>query len=120
MTRSAGRRLRADLDQVLAAESDRLGGAPLRWDPRELTDIEAACAAADNVTRLQRLLNAELRGDKRPTVIVKYAAEARLQRRAVAEHLGHIQLTGLAPVRSAQHSAAARARWGPQRPRRVS
>jgi hypothetical protein len=54
VTRSAGRRLRAELDGLLRAESDRLGGAPLKWDPRELTDIEADRAFEEAEAARQR------------------------------------------------------------------
>jgi hypothetical protein len=116
MTGPAGKRLRADLDAALARESDKLGGAPLRWDEREQQHIDAAMRAADHVAKLERILNAELaREEVRPTALVKLAGEIRLQDRAIGEHLGHLKLDEFAPSTSAQHRAAARARWGADR-----
>jgi hypothetical protein len=118
MTGSAGKRLRSQLDAALAREADKLG-MPLRFDEREAHHVEAAMRCADNRAHLQRMLNAELRGEKRPTIVTKLAAEVRLQDRAIAEHLGRISVGDLAPLGvSVQHRAAARARWGAPRSRR--
>jgi AICAR transformylase/IMP cyclohydrolase PurH len=114
---SSGRRLRQSLDAALARESDRLG-MPLVFDAREQQHVDAAVRAADHVAKLQRLLNAELRGEKRASVAAKLMSEIRLQDLVVAEHVAKIGLSELTPAKSSQHQAAATARWGENRPQK--
>jgi hypothetical protein len=115
---TAAERVRAGLDAALA-DAGRQIGATLEWDAREREHVEAAIAAAEVVDVLDELLTAEREGERRPSMIVKLAAEQRLQRLAVSEHLRRLNLDTLAPEQgSRQHSEAARARWGAERPKR--
>ncbi len=120
-TEGASTQLRAALDAALARESDRLGKS-LRWDEREAQHVAAACTAADHVELLTRRLDAEVSGENRATILVQCCSEIRPQNKALAEHLGRLQLDEFAPpAKSAQHRAAALSRWGAQRPpKRVS
>jgi hypothetical protein len=116
---SSGDRLRTALDAALAREAQRLGDEQLRWDEREASHIAAACRAADHVEILQARLAAEVDGEDRATVVVKLAAEIRQQDRCIGDHLAWLQLDEFAPpAKSLQHTAAARARWGAERPKR--
>ncbi|MCV7382200.1 hypothetical protein H7K38_26655 [Mycobacterium alsense] len=99
----------------MARESARRG-LPLRWDEREAHHIDAAVRAADHVAKLQRLLNAELRGEKRASIAAKMMAEIRLQDQVVADHLARIQIGDLPVAKSPQHRDAAQQRWGENRP----
>lgn len=116
MSDSVAERLRASLDAALARESQRIG-QPVRWDEREQHHVDAACLAAVHVDALQRLLDDELAGERRPTTVVKLTSEIRLQQQAIGDHLRRVQLDGVVP-KSAQHQAAASARWGQNRPKR--
>jgi hypothetical protein len=110
-------RLRAALDAALVRESERCG-QPLRWDEREAQHVDAAVRAADHVEALQRLLDDELAGERRPSIVVKLTAEIRLQDHVISEHLGRIQIGDLVLFESPQHQAAAVARWGANRPKK--
>lgn len=116
-TSAAGRRLRTALDSALKRESEKVG-LPLVFDAREQAHVDAAVRAADHVAKLQRLLNEELRGEKRVSVAAKLMAEIRLQDLMVADHVGKVGLAELTPGKSVQHQAAAVARWGANRPQK--
>lgn len=113
----SGSELRAALDAALARESQRCG-QPLRWDEREQNHVDSAVRSADHIEALQKLLDEELAGERRPATVVKLTSEIRLQQHAIAEHLGRIQLGDLAPSKSPRHQDAAAARWGAPRPKR--
>lgn len=115
----AGKALRAKLDGALQREGDKLGKR-LVWDEREAHHVDAACQGADHVEILQRRLDDEVAGQNRATIVVQLTSEIRLLNKAIGEHLRTLTLDTLAPMKSAQHQAAAGARWGVKRtPRRV-
>jgi hypothetical protein len=103
-----GERLRAALDAALAREAQQ-SGRQLEWDERDTHHLDAAARCADRVDLLQSQLDAELAGENRASVVVKISAELRALDRAVAEHLGKIQVG--VPAKSERHVAAVRARW---------
>ncbi|MCV7245885.1 hypothetical protein H7J83_24715 [Mycobacterium mantenii] len=103
------------MSDALKRESEK-AGLPLVFDAREQAHVDAAVRAADHVAKLQRLLNEEMRGERRVSVAAKLMAEIRLQDQVVADHVGKIGLPELAPTKSAQQQAAATARWGVNRP----
>lgn len=112
---TAGEQLGAALDAALGRESQKLG-QPVRWDEREQRHVDAACRAADAVEVLDELIAAELAGEGRGSLVVKYLAERRLQDDKVSEHLKWLQLDEFAPLKSPQHVAAGQQRWaGAQR-----
>lgn len=115
----SGKQLRVRVDAVLAAEGVRVG-KQLAWDELEQSHLDAAVQAAEHAELLGQRLDAELGRDQpRESLAASLVAEIRLQRRALSEHLTKIPLLRSAPDgKSAQHQAAAQARWGSARPMR--
>jgi len=115
----SGKQLRERVDAVLAAEAARVG-KQLAWDAVEQSHVDSAVLAAEHAELLQQRLDAELgRDEPRESLAASLVAEIRLQRRALSEHLTKIPLLRSAPDgKSAQHHAAAQARWGVARPMR--
>jgi|GEM_PF-1546323 len=114
---SAGQRLRADMDEVLKQASEELGqpdDAPLEWSEAELVALDGACAAADRAEVLQAVFDAEVAGEKRPSVMVKLSAEMRALDRQAVDMLAKVH-PGLEPAVSARHQKASRERWGTPR-----
>jgi hypothetical protein len=108
---TAGEALRAAIDAALDRERVKLGKPALQFDEREEQHLDAACRAADAVELLDRQVAAEMAGENRGSLIVKYLAERRLQDDKVSEHLKWIQLEEFAPLKSPQHAAAGQQRW---------
>lgn len=112
MEKSAGQRLRETMDAALVATG--LVGA--EFTEFEVEALDAACAAADRAEQLQRVYDAELAGDARPTMLSRLSAELRHLERERLVRLAMVQLTP-EPVRSPRHQRAARARWDRERKR---
>lgn len=109
MSKSAGRRLREDLDKALAhagAES----GRTLEFSEVEVQAIEWAAADADRAEELAALYDAELAGDHTPTTLVKLSAEIRACHRSAADLVGKVEI-GVGRAKSPRHVAAGQARW---------
>lgn len=115
---SAGARLRADLDAALAHASEEAGRA-LEFDEAERHVIDQAVEAADCAEQMHALYRAELaRAEPRPTAVVKYAAEMRLQQKQAVDFVARVKL-GLGAAKSPRHVRASQTRWrGQQRPTR--
>lgn len=109
MAKSAGEKLRADLDQALAHAAQERG--PLEFDEIEKLAIDRAVIAADRAEALRRVFAEEIAGERRSSVLTRLSAEARqLDRTAV--DLARSVATGLgAPLKSERHQRAIRARW---------
>jgi hypothetical protein len=108
---TAGEQLRAAIAAAMDRERVKLGEPDFQLDEREQQHLDAACRAADAVELLDRQVAAEMAGENRGTMVVKYLAERRLQDDKVSEHLKWIQLEEFAPLKSPQHVAAGQARW---------
>jgi hypothetical protein len=120
-TPTVGARLAADLDAALAHASEEVG-RQLEFDEAERHVIDQAVAAADCAEEMHAMYRAELaRDEPRPTAVVKYAAEMRLQQKQAVDFVARVKL-GLGAARSPQHVRAAQTRWQreqrPQRPTR--
>ena len=74
MNKSAGQRLREDLDKALA-HAGRESGRVLEFSEPELQLIDWAAEDADRAAELRQLYDAELAGDRHPTILVKLSAE---------------------------------------------
>lgn len=108
MTRrkTAGQRLRAQLDEALQRTGTEQG-KQLLWDERELAHLAAAQAAADTAELLhKRLADEELD----PAALVRVSAERRLQLKAVSDHVDRLGIWTEVP-KSERHVKAGRARW---------
>jgi hypothetical protein len=117
---TAGSKLRPDLDQALIHASEEAGRA-LEFDEAERHVIDQALETADIAEEMHSMYRAELaRDEPRPTAVVKYAAEMRLQQKQAVDFVARVKL-GLGAARSPQHVRAAQTRWlreqRPQRPR---
>lgn len=104
--RSAGAKLRAKMDAALVAT----GIAGAEFTELETEAIDAACAAADRAEQLQKVYDAELAGQSRPTTLARLSAEIRHCERQSLQMLERVQLMP-EPVKSARHQRAANARW---------
>jgi hypothetical protein len=112
VTRSAGQKLRAKMNRALRD----CGIVGAEFDEYELEALDAACAAADRAEQLQRVYDAELGGEARPTTLARLSAEIRHCERQSLQMLERLQLTP-EPVKSPRHQRAARTRWDRQRKR---
>jgi hypothetical protein len=108
---SAGETLRGAINAALDRERTKLNKPRLQFDEREGQHLDAACRAADAVELLDRQVAAEMAGENRGSLVVKYLAERRLQDDKVSEHLKYLQLEEFAPLKSPQHVAAGQSRW---------
>jgi hypothetical protein len=104
--RSAGVKLRARINRALRDS----GIAGAEFDEYELEALDAACAAADRAEQLQKVFDAELSGEARPTTLARLSAEIRHCERQSLQMLERVRLTP-EPVKSARHQRAVRARW---------
>jgi len=107
---TAGRRLRADLDAMLARARHELGEPDLTWDERELDVIGRASAAADRADALRAAFDAELEGQGRTPVLCKISAEVRACDKAVVDLVARVN-PAPGPAPSERHVRAARPRW---------
>lgn len=108
-----GQALRRTFDDALAAASVRLG-KKLSWDEHEVNALSAATRAADRRAQLQKVYDAELTGQARPTTLVRLSAEMRMLEKATADHLGRVRI-GPGVAKSERHQRAASARWDRER-----
>jgi hypothetical protein len=112
-TPTAGDRLRADLNAALAHASEEAGRA-LEFDEAERHCIDQAVEAADIAEEMHAMYRAELaRAEPRPTAVVKYAAEMRLQQKQAVDFVARVKL-GLGAAKSPRHVRAAQTRWQAQ------
>ena len=110
MDKSAGKRLRQDLNIALAAAARR-EGHDLEFTEVEEVTIAMAVAAADRVEVLRALLDTVLAGAKAsPHSAATLAGEIRLTERSVVDLIGKIDV-GTSRVKSPRHVAAGQARW---------
>ena len=112
-TKSAGRRLRENLDKALAA-AGREQHRTLEFSEVELEYIGWAMQAVDRAAELRKVYDAELSGvygaEPRPAVLAKLSAEIRACHQLAAALVGKVDL-GTEKVKSPQHVAAGQARW---------
>lgn len=106
--KSASQLLREQLDEALARVSEERHGDPdeLDWDERELQHLAAAGAAADLAERVAKQLAAP---DISTSLLLKLAAEHRIQMKAVTDHVGALTLWGEIP-KSERHVKAGQTR----------
>ena len=90
-------------DAALQRQSEA-AGHPLKWDEREQQRVDSACAAADHVEELQKLLAEELDGERRASVVANLMKECRMQRQAIANHMRAIDMDGEGPQKAAPKS----------------
>ncbi|WP_147378884.1 hypothetical protein [Mycobacteroides abscessus] len=107
---TAGRRLRSDMDSLLARARSECGQPALQWDEREQDALTRACATADRAEILRELFDTEQSGDCRATVLAKISAEVRALDRQVQDLLAKLN-PGVGPAKSERHQRAAGARW---------
>lgn len=107
--KTAGVRLRADLDAALARAGKEVG-RPLEWDEKELLTLVTAGKVADRAEVLRGMFADEQAGQARPTVLVKISAELRMCDRQVVDLVARIN-PGVGVAKSERHVRAARARW---------
>jgi hypothetical protein len=105
-SRSAGAKLRAKMNAALKATN--VPGA--EFTEMETEALDAACAAADRAEQLQRVYDAELSDQARPTTLARLSAEIRHCERQSLQMLERVQLEPEKP-KSARHQRAVRARW---------
>ena len=110
--KSAGQRLRDDLDRALEV-AGREAGRALEFSEVEVQLIDWAADAANTADQLQQVYDAELAGDRHPTILVKLSAEIRTCRRAAADWVGRVEI-GDGKAKSPRHVRAGQARWGRQ------
>jgi hypothetical protein len=118
-TPTAGAKLRADLDTALTHASEEAGRA-LEFDEAERHVIDQAVESADCAEEMHGLYRDELaRAEPRPTAVVKYAAEMRLQQKQAVDFVARVKL-GLGTAKSPRHvRGRPETRWqGHQRPTR--
>jgi hypothetical protein len=108
--KSAGQKLREELDEDLARIGRRLGQT-LHWNTRERAAIAAAAEAADLHAELQAMLAAELANERRPAEVVRMMTETRQLRRMIAVQLDRLNFAGQLTAKSRQHQEAANTRW---------
>ncbi|MDV3127598.1 hypothetical protein M1247_21915 [Mycobacterium sp. 21AC1] len=102
--RTAAQKLREQLDAALARVSEERHGDPdrLDWDERELQHLAAAEAAADLAERLtERLVDP----DVSTSLLIKLAAERRIQLKSIADHIGALTVWATIP-KSERHVKA--------------
>lgn len=109
MSRSAGQRLRADLEAAKARASKEQGAA-LVWTEFEADVIDRAASTADRAAQMRAAFAAELAGEAQPTVLAKLSAELRALDRLVVDLAAKVN-PGLGPAKSERHVRAARSRW---------
>lgn len=106
--KTAGERLRADLDAALArVAKERHGDSEaLSWDERERFHLAAAEAAADDAERLaERLTDPDLDA----ATLVRLSSERRLLLKTAGEHVERLSIWGEIP-KSEQHVRAGQSR----------
>jgi hypothetical protein len=118
MTRpkTAGAKLRTDLDTALRRAAQEQGLAALEFSEIERGLIVAAVDQADWIEKLKVMRAAELAGDAAPTTLVKLSAEIRLCERQMFELVGRVNF-GVGVAKSPHHQRAARAAANTQRNR---
>lgn len=109
MSESAGQRLRADLDAALAA-AGRESGRVLEFSEVELAFMGWAADAVDRAVELGEVYDAELAGDRRPSILVKLSGEIRACNRAAADLVSRVEF-GVGKAKSPAHVRAGQARW---------
>lgn len=107
---TAGRRLQAELDELLKRAREALGEPGLTWDEREQDVIARAAATADRAEALRSLFGDEQDGQNRPTALVKISAEIRACDRQVVDLVAKVN-PDVGPAPSERHVRAARSRW---------
>lgn len=109
--KSAGDRLREEMNAALVAAAKAAGKSALEFTEHEAASLDRACFAADRAEHLRELYT-RLQADPEtsPTLLVKVSAEIR--------SLDHLTITLLERVqpepgraKSSQHQRAARNRW---------
>jgi hypothetical protein len=108
--KTAGAKLRADLDTALARAAQEQGLAALEFSELERGLIDSAADGADWTDKLKGLRDAELAGDATPTTLVKLSAEIRHCERQVHDLVARVNF-GVGAAKSPQHQRAANARW---------
>lgn len=108
--KTAGRRLREEMDAALERARVELREPGLQWDEREADALARACVTADRVETLQQAFDTELSGDARPAVLAKLSSELRALDRQVVDLLGRLN-PGVGAAKSERHQRAAGARW---------
>lgn len=103
---TAGEKLR----QKMTAALEATGVPGIEFDEYETEALDRAVAAADRAEQLQRVYDAELSGECRPTTLARLSAEIRHCERQSVQMLERVRLTE-EPPKSARHQRAARARW---------
>lgn len=108
--KTAGRRLREEMDSALERARVELGEPGLQWDEREADALTRACGTAERAESLQAVFDAEQAGDASPAVLAKVSAELRALDRQVVDLLGRLN-PGVGAAKSERHQRAASARW---------
>jgi hypothetical protein len=101
-----GQLLRSQLDEALKRTGAEVG-RPLLWDERELAHLDAAVAAADTAELLRVQLEST---GADPKMVIRLAAERRIQLKAVTDHVGALSIWANVP-KSERHQRAGTARW---------
>jgi hypothetical protein len=110
MSKTAGQRLREDLDAALARAAQDQGVAALEFTETERGLIATAVEMADWAEALKSQRDAELAGPARPTTLVRLSAEVRHCERMVHDLVARVHF-GDGAAKSPQHQRAANARW---------
>ncbi|MCU1698260.1 MAG: hypothetical protein JWR34_4323 [Mycobacterium sp.] len=108
--KTAGAKLRSDLNAALARAARDQGLAALEFSEVERALIAAAVTQADWIETLKALRATELAGDAAPTTLVKLSSEIRACERQVFDLIGRVNF-GEGVAKSAHHQRAAHARW---------
>jgi len=107
MDKTAGARLREDLDKALATAASQQGRA---LEEREVLTLEMAAEAADRCVELRALLATVLASPRlTPNATAALAGELRLTEKAVIDLIGKVNI-GTGHVKSPRHVAAGQAR----------
>jgi hypothetical protein len=109
MSKTAGQKLRDDLDAMLAHAAREHG--PIEFDELEQATIARAATCADRAEALRRMFDEELAGQRRSSTLTRLSAEARHLDRTALE-LARSVAGGLgAAPKSDRHVRAVRSRW---------
>lgn len=106
---TAGRRLRAKLDEALAHAAEQ-SGKQLEWSEQELLILERACQTADRAEAVRELFDAEQAGEGSPAVLVKLSAELRMLDKQTVDFVKGVN-PDVGPAKSDRHQRAVQARW---------
>jgi hypothetical protein len=108
----AGKKLRAELDELLARVStEKYPGQPaLVWSEQEAQIIDRAAAAADRAEVLGWLWQQEMDGNTSAATLVKLSAEMRACERAAVDLVSKVN-PDVGEAKSDRHQRAARTRW---------